>query len=217
MSLAKLLNPEKALIFRITHRDNVPWILEHGLHCSTSKVLDPDFVTIGLEDLIDKRKTRQVEVAPGGTLADYIPFYFTPFSPMAYNIKTGYRGVRRRENHEIAILVSSLHRLAECGVAFLITDQHAYLATAQFSPDLEKLKEWIPWRHLQKCDFRRNVEDPRSFESYEAEALVNLHLPVEALLGVVCYTEDVRSTLDAERERLGLPLKVLVKPGWYFR
>lgn len=28
----KNLNPEKALIWRIVHRDNLPWILEHGLH-----------------------------------------------------------------------------------------------------------------------------------------------------------------------------------------
>jgi hypothetical protein len=27
------LNAEKAFIFRIVHRDNVPWMLDHGLHC----------------------------------------------------------------------------------------------------------------------------------------------------------------------------------------
>jgi len=27
----KTLTPEKALIFRITHVDNVPWILERGI------------------------------------------------------------------------------------------------------------------------------------------------------------------------------------------
>jgi hypothetical protein len=27
------LNPEKALIWRIVHRDNLPWILDNGLHC----------------------------------------------------------------------------------------------------------------------------------------------------------------------------------------
>jgi hypothetical protein len=27
------LNPAKALIWRIVHRDNLPWILDHGLHC----------------------------------------------------------------------------------------------------------------------------------------------------------------------------------------
>jgi hypothetical protein len=27
------LNPQKALIWRIVHRDNLPWILDNGLHC----------------------------------------------------------------------------------------------------------------------------------------------------------------------------------------
>jgi len=30
------LNPERALIFRIVHVANVPWILDHGLHCKNS-------------------------------------------------------------------------------------------------------------------------------------------------------------------------------------
>jgi hypothetical protein len=45
--MSKDLNPDKALIFRITHLDNVPWILDNGLHCRSSEVLDPDFVNIG--------------------------------------------------------------------------------------------------------------------------------------------------------------------------
>lgn len=38
------LDIESATIFRLTHVDNVPWILEHGLHCKNSSVQDPDFV-----------------------------------------------------------------------------------------------------------------------------------------------------------------------------
>lgn len=30
------LCPEKALIFRIMHIANVPWALDHGLHCRNS-------------------------------------------------------------------------------------------------------------------------------------------------------------------------------------
>lgn len=26
------LNPEKALIFRIIHRDNLPWVMDNGLY-----------------------------------------------------------------------------------------------------------------------------------------------------------------------------------------
>lgn len=87
--MSKDLNPDKALIFRITHLNNVPWVLDNGLHCRSSDILDPNFVIIGNLELIEKRQCRVVDVGPGGTLSDYIPFYFTPFSPMMYNIKTG--------------------------------------------------------------------------------------------------------------------------------
>ena len=41
------LSPQKALIFRITHIENVPWILANGLHCRSSGVLDPNYRDIG--------------------------------------------------------------------------------------------------------------------------------------------------------------------------
>ena len=100
------LNPEKALIFRIVHVANVPWILEHGgLHCRNSPEQDPDYVNIGSVELIEKRSRRVVPIPPGGTLSDYVPFYFTPFSMMMYKIKTGHGGITQRKNRDIVIFV----------------------------------------------------------------------------------------------------------------
>src|ERR1035437_6684336 len=73
--MSKDLNPQKALIFRIVHRDNVPWILDHGLHCRNSGNVDPNYVEIGNPDLISKRNHHFVPKPPGGTLSDYVPFY----------------------------------------------------------------------------------------------------------------------------------------------
>lgn len=126
VSVPENLSAELALIFRITHIRNVPWILEHGLHCESSRVRDPDFVSIGSEDVIPKRAVREVPTPPGGALPDYVPFYFTPRTPMLYNIKTGSgQGVVRRPMSEIVVLVSSLHRLRDQAVAFVFTDRHA--------------------------------------------------------------------------------------------
>jgi len=60
--LSRSLNPRKALIFRITHRDNLPWLLAHGLYCRSAVEQDPGFITIGNRELIDKRATRTVPV-----------------------------------------------------------------------------------------------------------------------------------------------------------
>lgn len=74
------LTPESAHIFRITHRDNIPWILDHGLHCANSDVRDPNFVPIGNEEVIARRAPRLIQISPGGTISDYVAFYFTPCS-----------------------------------------------------------------------------------------------------------------------------------------
>ena len=83
------LGPDKALIFRITHRDNLPWICERGLCAQNSKSLDPNFRNIGHPDLIQKRAHRIVKIDPGGTLGDYVPFYFTPFLLTNMHIRDG--------------------------------------------------------------------------------------------------------------------------------
>jgi O-acetyl-ADP-ribose deacetylase (regulator of RNase III) len=165
------LNPDKALIWRILHRDNLPWVLDHGLHCGHSAQRSTQWVSIGQPELISKRGRRPVPCPPHGVLNDYVPFYFTPFSVMLYNILTGQGGVPRRGPEEIVILVSSLHRVHALGLPFVFTDMHAYYPWATFHTDLARL-DGIDWPLLQRRDFRRDPDDPARFERYQAEALV---------------------------------------------
>jgi hypothetical protein len=209
------LTPEKALIFRVTHVSNVPWILANGLHCCNSKCTDPGFRQIGNPELIEKRAARPVPIAPRGMLSDYVPFYFTPFSPMLLNIKTGYNGMKRTPMSDIAILISSLRKVRDEGLGFVFTDRHAYLEAAQFSSDLERL-DWIPWSNLQGRDFRRNPDDPAKFERYQAEALVHRMMPVSVLLGVACYDKDQVARIQEAAAGLSLSTNVVIRPEWYF-
>jgi len=209
------LTAAKALIFRIVHRDNIPWILDNGLHCRNSAVMDPKFVPIGNADLIEKRVHRVVPCPTNGTLSDYVPFYFTPHSIMLLNIKTGWNGIRQRENAEIAIVVSTLHRLQELGQPFAFTDRHAYLTTASFYTDLARLDQ-IDWKILRNRDFKRTADDPGKMERYQAEALAYKHLPIGTIIGVGCFNDEVAGTLKAQLAKRKLDTKVVVRPSWYF-
>lgn len=210
-----ILNPEKALIWRIVHRDNLSWILANGVHCRNSIVRDPHDVHIGSEELIGKRAQRAVPAGPGGTLADYVPFYFTPFSPMLYYIKTGHGGIHKRDNEEIVILVSSLRKVQALGLRFVFTEGHAYSKLARYFDDLAQLEE-VDWALLRSRDFKRDVEDPVKVERYQAEALVHRHVPVAALSGVVCHSAAIRSKIEADLAATGLKLDVRALPSWYF-
>lgn len=213
--MSSKLNADKALIFRIVHRTNVPWILEHGMYCRNSSVHDGNYRTIGNSDLIEKRQRRPVPISPGGMLSDYVPFYFTPYTPMMLNIKTGYGGITIVPNEDIVIFVSSLHNLNEMGAQFVFTDRHAYLESAQFFNDLSQLDQ-IDWRILQNRDFKRDPDDPEKLERYQAEALVYNHIAVDAFIGVVCYTDTVKKQLVKLVDRAGASLKVEKQTGWYF-
>lgn len=209
------LNPKNAFIWRIVHRDNLPWIFRNGLYCRNSANFDPNFVTIGNSDLIDRRASRLVPIAPNGTLSDYVPFYFTPFSPMMYNIYTGRTGVVQRTKDEICILVSTLHRVNDLGVPFVFTDRHAYTQLAQYSSSISDLPN-IDWPLLRARNFTRNPEDPEQIERYQAEALVYQHLPVAGLLGVICYTDKVKTMLENDAASAGIKLDIRALPNWYF-
>jgi ssDNA thymidine ADP-ribosyltransferase, DarT len=209
------LDAESAKIFRITHIENVPWILGHGLHCKNSSVQDPNFISIGMAELINKRMSRSVQRGPKGMLSDYVPFYFTPYSIMMYNIRTGYNGVTRRENSEIAILVSSLHKLKESEVHFVFTNGHAFMAETEYFDDLADLGR-VDWELLRNKDFKKDPEDPGKTSRYQAEALVHRQVPVDALLGIALYDETARQKIEAEVKSRGLSVPVKSVPGWYF-
>lgn len=209
------LNLEKALIWRILHRANLPWVLQNGIHCGNSQTRSAKWISIGNAELIGKRAVRPVPVPPGGTLGDYVPFYFTPFSVMLRNIHTGWNGIKQVPNSDILILVSSLRRVSELGLPFLFTDRHAYSGLANFYDDLDRLDQ-IDWPLIQQRDFKRDPEDPGKLERYQAEALVHQQVPLAALLGVVCYTEAVRAEIESKMQDLGALLPVHTRPNWYF-
>lgn len=210
------LNPDKALIFRITHIENVPWILDHGLHCRNSPIVDPHFRNIGNVELIGRRHRRTVPVPPGGTLSDYVPFYFTPFSIMLYNIHTGHGGVSQISNGEIVIFVSSLRKVAELALPFVFTNQHAYPVTAKYFNSLDYLEK-VDWSLLQARDFKHDPEDPGKKERYQAEALVRSTLPLGAMLGIACYDNKAGERLQSELDQRRLSLTLKIQPNWYFK
>ena len=134
---------------------------------------------------------------------------------MLFNITTGYNGVTKRPNDEIAILVSSLPALTAAGVRYLFTRGHAYTAgTDYFGPDGD-LNE-IDWPLLKSRNFKNDPNDPGKLGRYQAEALAYKHVPVSALSGIACYDEPTRARLAGEAAQRGLALQVKALPKWYF-
>lgn len=209
------LNAEYAFIWRITHCDNLPWLIQNGLQCANTTTPCSHWLTIGNKELISKRNSRNVPIKSGGVLNDYVPFYFTPFSPMLYNIHTGYNGTTKVDNEDIIILVASLHELEANQVDFVFTDKHAYIDFANFYDDLADLDK-VDWDILQRRDFQRDMNDPQKVERYQAEALIYQTLAINQLKAIVCYSEPVKQKIENRLALQGISLTVVVRKGWFF-
>ena len=134
---------------------------------------------------------------------------------MMYKIKTGHGGITKRANKDIVIFVSSIHRLRELGVPFLFTNQHAYPVDTDFYSDIADLKH-IAWTLLQNRDFKTDDANPGKQLRYQAEALVHEHVPLNALLGIVCYNDEVKQQIEAMMQARGQNISVKTLTKWYF-
>lgn len=209
------LTAENALIWRIVRRSDVPSLIRDGLYSGNHVTPDDNYKTIGNEDLIKKRNTRPVPIGSGGVLNDYVPFYFTPFSPMMYNIHTGHGGIKKLDNEEIVILVSNLNKLKNDSVDLVFTDRHAYMSYAEFYSDLQHLDK-IDWSILQERDFQYDINDLKKMERYQAEALIYRHLPIVQLDAILCYSENVKIEIEDCLSQHGIDMTVVVAKNRYF-
>lgn len=202
-------------IYRITHYKNLPFILKNGIHCPNSDVQDPGFIPIGLPGLISRRGDRRVPVAPFGTLADYVPFYFAVKSPMLYVISMSTDPeVIKTSTEEIIYIVSSIEKLEELDVEYVFTDRHAKLSYARFYNHYDDLNN-LRWDIIRSD--RWGSQYGTDIKEYkQAECLIYRMLPLNGIIGFGCKTERMCNILCQmiREHRLELPVKI--KSDWYF-
>ena len=126
---------ENIKIYRMTHIENIPYILQHGITHKNSQNANPNFVSIGDLSLIDTRNSRAVNVDNGDfqnpnslaiTLGDFIPFYFGIRMPMLYVVQNGGNFVEKAtEPREIVYVVCSLLDVVNSKNTYYFSDGHA--------------------------------------------------------------------------------------------
>ncbi len=214
--------PDRALLYHFTHVNNLPSILRSGCLVADTAASEAGLVTdVGDREVKANRRVRTVPLPPGGVVADYVPFYFAPRSPMMYRIACDHRdGVAGRYcggDQALVYLMTSLDRLVPAGVAWVFADGNAASTVSDFSGSPDALHDMIDWSVMAAQYWHNTVEDPDRQRRRMAEILVHREFPVELLTGIATATmsqeRDVKRVLAA----YGLDnLYVAVRPSWYY-
>lgn len=207
-------------IFHITHMANLPGIITAGgLWCdairATKVASGVNVVGIAYQHIKDRRAGKNVRMAAGGTLADYVPFYFAPRSPMLYTISrgnvVGYNGGQEQVIH----LVSTVEIACGLNRPWCFTDGHADMKISKQFDKVTSLDK-IDWRIMKETWWNDTIQDGDRKRRRQAEFLVHQAFPWTGIseIGVMSQitATQVQTALNGATHRP----KVTVRSDWYY-
>jgi hypothetical protein len=202
--------PANPAIYHITHVSNVAGILRDGCLWSDSERIGRSLVStnIGHKHIKERRLRRDVTVAAGGKLGDYVPFYFCNRSVMLYVVSRGHQDYVGGQD-EIVHLVSSVQAATRVNQPWAFTDRHAELGHALYYDRLADLSavDWdvMPMPYWSESDVK---------EKRQAEFLVHNRFPWSAIEKIGVRDQAVAMKVRALLGGTAPPVEV--QPGWYY-
>jgi hypothetical protein len=204
-------------IYHITSMRNLPNILKEGrLWCDRIvQQRSLAFISIAHQHIKDRRTQKQVLLPPGGVVADYVPFYFAPRSPMLYVInKGGVKGYMGGQG-SILHLVSSAETVLQAGLPFIFTDGHAEMDISRFFTDLKDLKE-IDWKIMHSHYWADILEDGDRTRRRQAEFLVHQFFPFHLFEAIGVMNPSMARQVSGLLQPLAYTPDIQVEPTWYY-
>jgi hypothetical protein len=208
-------------VLHFTHLDNLPSIVAAGgIACDWQAAQRGMRTEVGDTSIKEARRRRTVPVGPGGTVGDYVPFYFAPRSPMMFRIACDCRdaipGRYQGGDRPLIYLAARVGTVVDSGLSWVATDGNARATITHFSADLTEVRQMIDWELMRQKMWNSTAEDPDRERRRAAELLVQDRAPLSLFHEVAAYSNH---HADKARVALGdhpLAQRVNVRPDWYY-
>ena len=204
-------------IYHITHLDNLGAIARSGVLLSDALIQAGGHAPRNLAhgNIKQRRAATPVDIAPGGRVCDYVPFYFCARSPMLFAVHSGAVAGYPEGQRRVVHLVADAEALVAAGLACVHSEGHAAMQPLVFHPGTSGFDR-IDWRVVADRIWRNTPEDNDRKRRKQAEFLVRDRVPWTAIsrIGVFDATiaEETRQRLSSATHR---PV-VEVQTNWYY-
>lgn len=208
--------PQPTRIIHMTHVNNLASIVAQGCLASTATLLNvgTGHTNIAYSSIQQKRAAKVVPCGPGGSLHDYVPFYFTKRSPMLYTIHRGNVPCEGGQEH-IIHLVTTAQQISALELGFAFTDGHGIMAYTDFYDDLDNLDE-IDWDVIRSKSWCDTEEDGDRKRRKQAEFLIRDRCPWTAISHIVVRSQKRAKQVTGIIAHLPHQPRVVVAPLWYY-
>lgn len=202
----------KTRIYHITDVENLPSVLAQGGLWSDAQVIARGLATNAIaHHHIKQRRLEQykVDCVNDRFVGEFVPFYYCPRSPMLFTINVGATGKPKGCQSTIVHLVSTVERAIAMGRPWAIADRNAGTPLADFSTDLNTLRE-LDWNAIQTNSWR----DCQTAKA--AEFLVADFFDWTGFIGIACMNQSTADVVEEHLANAAYKPKIAVKRDWYF-
>lgn len=205
-------------IYHITNINNLASILNCGglIAYNTLQTTGINYTNIAHQNIQYRRATTNVPCSAGGTLHDYVPFYFAPRSPMLYTIRRGNVAGYAQGQNSVIHLVSTAQAVQTQGLAFAFTDGHAVMAYAGFYDSLANLPSAIDWQLMNSDFWFDTPQDPNRKCRRQAEFLVHQFCPWTLIAEIGVINNTIQAEVVQILQSFNQQTPVRVYSSWYF-
>ncbi|HMQ62724.1 MAG TPA: DUF4433 domain-containing protein [Flavilitoribacter sp.] len=205
-------------IYRIIHRDNLDYILRSKRVVAPAHAgADPDYISIGDNEIIKKRAQRTIPIRTERTFQNYVAFYFGYRSIMLFNIHTGFGNVLKHEQEFIIYLVFNVHKIVESGLDYFFTDGQGNQRNTRFFDDLAQIDQ-VDLNAAYATNWSAEAQqlDPDIKRKKHAEFHIFNEVPIVFLSYIAVQNESARLFVSPIIQRHSLQIPVIIKPEFYY-
>jgi hypothetical protein len=202
-------------VYHFTHMDNIHQIYADGAIYADTVIANGSQSPIECADqgIKSRRRTMPVKVAPYGFVADYVPFYFAPRSPMMYSIARGNVSTFEGSADELVYLVTTIRAVQDSGIPWVKCDGNCATLTTDHYDDWAQGEAAIDWNVMQARIWKNTDEDGDRKRRRSAELLVHQAFPIHLVSGIIVKTGSIGQAI-----RQWIPQHVggWIDPSYYY-
>lgn len=211
--------PNPTPIFRFVHVDNLDALMRRGGLHAPNHMPDDGLPYRFCHDpeVQGARSAVTITAGPGGTIHDYVPFYFGYLSPMMLKLKTGQVSGYNDGQEPLIYLVSTAQAVAAAGVEFVFTDGHGLAFFTKQFDRLERL-DAVDWEMVYQRYWSDNTNDMDRQRRKQAEFLVHRSCPWSLIQEIAVIDTETRDRVEAIQTAFPASQGKMVKVerSWYY-
>ena len=209
--------PRPTPVYRFMHIDNLSVILDRGgMHAPNyTPEGEYGYRVIHNVDIQKVRRQRPIPCGPGGTVHDYVAFYFGPRSPMLFQLHTGRVEGYDEGQEPLIYTVSTVEEIVEANLDSVFSDGHGIAAFTQWFDDLDDLDK-VDWDMAYADYWADTVEDMDRQRRKQAEFLVHRFCPWKVIQRIGVLNDAVKKKVERILERHNVSTPVEVRRQWYY-